>query len=137
MCRNSTINIKKSVDSYIVCTCRESLYLTMSFIFGRYTRVCLVVCMYACMYACLYLLYVCVVAAMPFGQLPVLEIDGEMLAQTRSIFRYLAKQAGRWSCVTHDVFTILHTKRSIHTHTHTPHTHTYMHTPGANPEGVV
>lgn len=31
---------------------------------------------------------------MPFGMLPVLEIDGEMVAQSNAISRYLARQWG-------------------------------------------
>ncbi|VDO84943.1 unnamed protein product [Haemonchus placei] len=32
---------------------------------------------------------------MPFGQLPVLDIDGKQLCQSFAIVRYLAKQFGR------------------------------------------
>jgi len=31
---------------------------------------------------------------MPFGQVPILEIDGKILNQTIAISRYLAKKAG-------------------------------------------
>jgi glutathione S-transferase len=34
------------------------------------------------------------IAEMPFGKAPVLEVDGELLAQSTTIARYLARQFG-------------------------------------------
>lgn len=33
-------------------------------------------------------------SAMPMGQLPVLDVDGEKLSQSRAIARYLAREFG-------------------------------------------
>ena len=36
----------------------------------------------------------CIVAELPFGKVPVLEINGEVFHQSCSIMRYLANKAG-------------------------------------------
>ena len=33
---------------------------------------------------------------LPFGQLPALEVDGKMLAQSLTIFKYVAREVGKW-----------------------------------------
>jgi len=38
--------------------------------------------------------YIAFVLAMPFGKVPVLEIDGKVLNQSTAITRYLSKKAG-------------------------------------------
>lgn len=35
-----------------------------------------------------------IISGMPFGMLPVLEIDGKAVAQSNAVARYLAKQYG-------------------------------------------
>ena len=42
-------------------------------------------------------MYVAFYSDTPFGQMPVLEVNGKALAQTHAILRYVAKEVGKYN----------------------------------------
>ncbi|RYY82839.1 hypothetical protein EON63_12515, partial [archaeon] len=62
---------------------------------------------------------------LPFGQLPLLQIDGLEIVQSQAIVRYVARRAGIKGRVSYN-YANVHIR--IHTHTRTPLLHLHIHT---------
>ena len=68
------------------------------------------------------MMYVAFYSDTPFGQMPVLEVNGKALAQTHAILRYMAKEVGKYNMKYPK--SIPPPPSNTHTLTHT-HTHTH------------
>ena len=65
------------------------------------------------------MMYVAFYSDTPFGQMPVLEVNGKALAQTHAILRYMAKEVGKYN---------MKYPKSIPPPLSNTHTHTHTHT---------
>ena len=66
------------------------------------------------------MMYVAFYSDTPFGQMPVLEVNGKALAQTHAILRYVAKEVGKYNMkYPKSIPPLSNTHTRTHTHTHT------------------